>query len=168
MIANAEHAWLIEPPRTMWCLADEDDPGGPDPQLDQSRVPGSPTLQTVLVVEDNDDLREYLCLALDMAGFPVVGVRHGATALAYLQQYGPVGVIILDLMMPVMDGFTFRRKQRELPGLRDIPVVVVTARGIQDENVNRLEASGYLSKPVDAADLLRLTRLAFARRSDQT
>jgi CheY-like chemotaxis protein len=165
MIVNAERAWPIEPLRTMWCLADEDDPV-PDPELVQSRVPGSSALQTVLVVEDNDDLREYLCLALDMAGLPVIGVRHGAAALAYLQQHGPVGVIILDLMMPVMDGFTFRRKQLEIPGLSDIPIVVVTARGIRDENVNRLEASGYLSKPVDAADLLRLTRLILSHRTD--
>ncbi|HVR62918.1 MAG TPA: response regulator [Polyangia bacterium] len=81
----------------------------------------------ILVVEDDKNLRESLCEALELEGYVTVSVEHGQAALTYLATGARPCVILLDLMMPVMDGWTFRREMMKDQALAAIPVVVMTA-----------------------------------------
>jgi CheY-like chemotaxis protein len=83
--------------------------------------------RVVLVVDDDDDLRRTLCDVLTDEGFETVGVPDGAAALAYLERSPLPAAILLDLMMPNMDGWMFRERQLGDPRLAKIPVVVMTA-----------------------------------------
>jgi two-component system, chemotaxis family, chemotaxis protein CheY len=107
----------------------------------------------VLVVDDDDGIREALCELLVDAGHGAVSVPNGQAALDYLRgsDRQPC-VILLDLMMPVMDGATFRREQLADPALRDIPVLLLTAAG--REAASRISADGILLKPVSLEDTL--------------
>ena len=81
----------------------------------------------VLVVEDDLASREMLCTLLDRRGWEVSQVENGRLALEFLETTTP-GLILLDLMMPEVDGFEVLRQLRARPDWRDIPVVVVTAK----------------------------------------
>ncbi|HKE19686.1 MAG TPA: response regulator [Kofleriaceae bacterium] len=110
----------------------------------------------VLVVEDDRDVRESLVAVLEDAGYKVISASDGRAALALLRA-GPLpSVILLDLMMPVMDGFEFRAEQKRDPSMAAIPVVVFTAGWYPVEVGGRLEADGYLTKPIRVEALLEL------------
>lgn len=81
----------------------------------------------VLLVEDDDDLRETMREVLDYTGFLAVTARNGADALRVLAERGLPHVILLDLVMPVMDGWTFLSRLRAEPAYCDIPVIVTTS-----------------------------------------
>src|SRR5688500_17713436 len=101
----------------------------------------------VLVVEDDEGIREALCDLLATEGFDVTSAVHGADALEKLRGNGEKpNVILLDLMMPVMDGWAFRAEQRRDPALAAIPVVVITASRSAD--VASLEPRAFLKKPI--------------------
>lgn len=89
------------------------------------------------------------------AGFEVLEAADGAEAIKLLRGGAEPGLILLDLMMPGTDGAWFREEQRREPALARFPVVVLTADARADEKSRRLEADGYLPKPVDLDDLLR-------------
>jgi CheY-like chemotaxis protein len=112
----------------------------------------------VLVVEDDDDVRTALIELIEDAGYPAVGAAHGRAALEHLRELGHSPcVILLDLAMPVMDGWEFRAEQRRDPALTTIPVVVISAYR-ERPSVTELDAAAYLNKPVDAAALLDVLR----------
>ena len=79
---------------------------------------------------------------------------NGEDALRLLHAGAPPCVILLDLMMPVMDGWTFRERQLAEPGLRDIPVIVLTAHADASQVGEELSAAAFLAKPVALASLL--------------
>jgi CheY-like chemotaxis protein len=81
----------------------------------------------ILVVEDDEALREGLADALLLEGYRVESAENGQTALRLLKAGARPCLILLDLMMPVMDGWTFRKELMKDPALADIPVVVMTA-----------------------------------------
>jgi len=109
----------------------------------------------VMVVEDDEGIREALCDLLQTEGFEVVSAIHGADALAKLRAEAKhPDVILLDLMMPVMDGWAFRAEQRRDSALADIPVVVITAS--RQADVGTLEPRALLKKPIDFDELLRV------------
>ena len=112
------------------------------------------TKTCILIVEDDVDQREALAEFLTLEGYPVAGASNGREALGYLQQYPPPCLILLDLMMPVMNGWEFRNQQRQDPALAEIPVAVVT--GVRDgaEQMASLNAVGFFQKPVDVSALL--------------
>jgi two-component system, OmpR family, response regulator MprA len=87
---------------------------------------GAVGVSRVLIVEDNDDLRSLLGDVLDDAGFEVRAVSNGAEALALVEAWRP-DAIVLDLMMPVMDGAAFLRERRLRPSLASVPVLAPTA-----------------------------------------
>jgi len=89
--------------------------------------PPATAAEHILVVEDDRDLRESLCDALRLEGYDVVCVEHGEAALRHLNSGARPCVILLDLMMPVMDGWTLRREIQKDQALASIPVVVMTA-----------------------------------------
>jgi PAS domain S-box-containing protein len=84
---------------------------------------------SVLVVEDNPGNREMICRQLTKAGWDVLEAQNGLQALAVLQTQQP-GVILLDLMMPEMDGFEFIRQLRQHPQWRSLPIIVLTAKDL--------------------------------------
>jgi CheY-like chemotaxis protein len=98
----------------------------------------------VMIVEDDVDVQAALEETLIDAGYRVVAVSNGVEALEALAS-GPLPkVILLDLMMPVMDGWQFREAQRKDPRLAHIPVVVLSAHG----DSQSIEAAAYLRKPI--------------------
>jgi len=107
---------------------------------------------TVLIVEDDLDTREMLGRFLELEGYTVETAENGKRALERLGSGVGACVILLDLMMPVMDGWQFRQEQIRDATLADIPVIVVSAAG--RERLERIHANAYLSKPVDLDELL--------------
>ena len=93
---------------------------------------------SVMVVEDNADNREMICRQLAKAGWRVLEAKNGLAALAVLQNEQPE-IILLDLMMPEMDGFEFIRELRRHPQWRSLPVIVLTAKDLTLEERNWLE-----------------------------
>ena len=113
-----------------------------------------------LIVEDDGDIRDSLTQILREEGYAVTGVANGQEALDHLHRAGPSDLILLDLMMPVMDGWQFRIRQQEDPDLAAIPVVVLSADGNVRRKAEALGAQGALAKPFDLDSLLdAVTRL---------
>ena len=110
-------------------------------------------MPSVMIVEDDRDTREMLGRFLELEGFEVRTAANGQLALEALQQEVEPCVILLDLMMPVMNGWQFREQQVRDPRFSRIPVVVVTAAGPR-EDIPEITADGWLSKPVDFDRLL--------------
>ena len=108
----------------------------------------------VLVVEDNGNARESLVMLLEAEGFEAEGVENGRDALRVLRGGYDACLILLDLMMPIMDGWTFRVEQRRDPRLADIPVAVLTATVNPAQEAQRLGAVAAFQKPLDIRRLL--------------
>ncbi len=108
----------------------------------------------VLVVDDDSSIRQFLRLALSDRGYEVVTAENGEAALAAIRQATP-SVVLLDMRMPVMDGWTFAAAYRELPPPR-APVVVLTAARDAAQYAREIEAAAFMPKPFDLRSLLRL------------
>ena len=100
----------------------------------------------VMVVDDDDDIRETLRGLLEDEGYQVAAHATGPGALGALKAGEAPEVILLDLMMPVMDGAEFRRAQLADPALAPIPVILITAAGL--EPIKRSDYSDVLRKPL--------------------
>jgi DNA-binding response OmpR family regulator len=100
----------------------------------------------VLVVDDQEAIRETLQTALDDEGFTVECASNGREALDILERWKPC-VILLDLMMPVMDGWTFRQEQQRAGN--DVPVVLLSAAGELDRHQQTMGAAAIIPKPFD-------------------
>lgn len=107
----------------------------------------------ILVVDDDPAIRESLTEVLQDEGYAVLTATNGAEALRLLREGARPSVILLDLMMPVQDGYGFRAEQRQDPTLSDIPVIVVTA-GVLDHRATAMNANAYVTKPFDLNVLL--------------
>ena len=109
----------------------------------------------MLVVDDDPDIRETLRFVLEDAGYPVYLAENGKEALELLAATEPrPGLILLDLMMPIMSGDEVLRALKAVHALATIPVTVVTASGVPKPK----EASGMLKKPLDLDALLRVVK----------
>jgi CheY-like chemotaxis protein len=106
----------------------------------------------VLIVEDDNDLRAFMGIHLESEGYETTVAANGAEALDRLSEQRPY-VILLDVMMPIMDGWEFRTRQLADPTLADIPVVCLTAMYDPAEVVSPLRVR-CLPKPVDFPILL--------------
>jgi CheY-like chemotaxis protein len=117
----------------------------------------------ILVVDDDADLRRSLVELLEEQGYDVSCASDGEEALAALEHERP-SAILLDLTMPVMDGWTFRQRQLADARLAVIPTVVITASFSEERHVSALEAVAFLAKPFDVESLTetlqRVCRLA--------
>lgn len=114
----------------------------------------SQQIHPVLVVEDENDIRELMAAILESAGYTVSVARHGAEALAYLKGGSRPCIILLDLMMPVMDGWTFYSEKQKDPEIAAIPILVVSAVDRQDPRNGVMKAVAHLPKPLDIGNLL--------------
>ncbi|XXT22232.1 response regulator [Sorangium sp. So ce429] len=115
-------------------------------------MPATP-LKRILVVDDDPDIRETLAELLQEEGYAVSSAAHGGEALSALRADPRPGLILLDLMMPIMDGWQFRAEQKKDPELASIPVVIISATG-RDEFVSSLGAAQFLKKPINLEQLL--------------
>lgn len=103
--------------------------------------------KTILLVEDDDAARDALSMLLSDAGYSVAAVGNGIEALRHLRESSELPcVIVLDLIMPRMDGWEFRARQQADPELAGIPVVVITAASVAKDPI---PAAEVLKKPLD-------------------
>jgi CheY-like chemotaxis protein len=114
-----------------------------------------PHRHRVLLVEDDADCREAITAMLEAAGHTVVGAENGKVALDRMRDSGPC-VIVLDLMMPVMDGRRFRAAQLRDEAHASLPVVIMSGAAQVDEQAQQLGVQDYIAKPVDPDQLLAM------------
>jgi CheY-like chemotaxis protein len=110
----------------------------------------------ILVVDDDAAVVRPLARFLELEGFTAVTAANGQEALAYLRGGGDASVIVLDLRMPIMDGWAFRREQLRDPALAQIPVVVLT--GADQERVPELVAAATFQKPYHLSEVTTVVR----------
>ena len=108
----------------------------------------------VLVVEDDPDVRELLDVMLTIEGFQTETAQDGRDGLRRLRESPQPDVVLLDLMMPVMNGWTFRDEQLRDPSLASIPVIVMSALG--RGYVESLHPAGALQKPLDLDQVISM------------
>jgi CheY-like chemotaxis protein len=118
---------------------------------------GSTEPVSVLVVDDDADVRELLSQFLEIEGFRVVGASNGREAIERLREDSRASVILLDLMMPVMNGWQFRVEQKQDPAVAGIPVVVISV--VRPDHVAPIDANAYVPKPIDLDSLLTTVRV---------
>jgi CheY-like chemotaxis protein len=114
----------------------------------------SSTRHSILIVEDDFVLRAALAELLVNEGYGVLCAANGIEALAILRAAVKPAVILLDLVMPYMDGLEFRELQKALPGYADVPIVVITASGASAAESVRLGLDRMFFKPVNTPRLL--------------
>jgi two-component system OmpR family response regulator len=109
-------------------------------------------LTKIMVVDDEDHIRELVRLYLDDEGFDIIEKSNGAQALQYAENH-PVDLIILDIMMPKMDGWTLCKELREIT---EIPILMITSKGESEDKIKgfRLGTDDYLVKPFDPVELV--------------
>jgi CheY-like chemotaxis protein len=108
----------------------------------------------VLVVEDDDGIRDLVDLVLSSAGYEILTASDGAAALQVIGTVHP-DLVLLDMRMPVMDGWEFARRYRAGPEPH-APIVVMTAARDAAQRAAEIDANGYLGKPFEVAELLAL------------
>ena len=114
-------------------------------------------IRRLLVVDDESSTRRLVEYIVKALGIDVVGAATGAEALTIVQQQ-PVGMVLVDINLPVMDGFTLIRHLREVPSMQDVPIITFTARDHPDDQnqARALGVSGFLYKPFTTGDLRAL------------
>lgn len=110
--------------------------------------------KNILVVEDDSATREALTLFLEGEGHTIAVATNGKEALDYLLHQPPPDLILLDLMMPVLDGYGFRQEQQQQPAFAGIQVIVLSGIGEIDERAGFLGDVGFVQKPLDGDVLL--------------
>ncbi len=121
---------------------------------------------SVLVVDDEPLTQDLLRLMLEPAGFRVTGAEHGLEALQKVQESKP-DIMILDVMMPHMDGITVCRKIRSNPDTADLPIVMLSGKTHLNAIEEGIEAGAnrYLAKPMSRNDLIQNLREVLAETS---
>ena len=121
---------------------------------------------TILVVEDDPDLRLVHSEILSHEGYEVLTAADGVEALEVVEHEGPPAMILLDLRMPRMNGWDLAERLRQRPGWRDIPVVVVAAHYRIADEAAAIGARAWLHKPVSIDHLLRVVGQIFAESTN--
>lgn len=136
----------------------EDGPGGPEQE--------TATKAMILLVEDEDTLRRVVRDLLEQEGYSVCEARDGSEALEQVDQHAP-DLVLLDLNLPTVDGYTVLAQLRSRPATRDLPIIVLSARGDEENEVRvlRLGATDFLTKPFRPRALTARLETALARRS---
>jgi DNA-binding response OmpR family regulator len=110
--------------------------------------------KTILIIEDESDIQHFISRMLELEGYQVLAAGDGAIGMDLLLE-NPVSLVLLDLRLPVMDGWSVLQEMKRNPALSAIPVIVLTAiaESIQREKVLRMGAVKYLVKPLSAGIL---------------
>jgi two-component system phosphate regulon response regulator PhoB len=126
---------------------------------------------TILIVEDDAAIRDMLCFSLKHAGFACEAVSDGEQGLEWLAKHKP-DIILLDWMLPGIDGIEFIRRLRSNEFIADIPVIMLTAKGGSDDMVKGLGvgADDYINKPFSPPELVARIKalLRRTRAGDQS
>ena len=120
---------------------------------------------TILVADDEEDLRELVSYRLSRSGYEVVEAVDGQEAFELATERTP-DLMVLDVMMPRLDGYELTRRVREQDSLRSVPVILLTARS-QETDVSRgfdVGADDYLKKPFNPDELVARVRAVLGRR----
>jgi len=111
----------------------------------------------VLVVDDDTDIRDSISLLLKYEGYDVSTASNGSEGFEQLKIKRP-SLILLDLMMPIMDGWQFKTEIDLNPDLKNIPIIVVSADGNIKNKSESIGVSEYLAKPIDIDSLLTMVK----------
>jgi CheY-like chemotaxis protein len=109
---------------------------------------------SILVVDDDDDLRTMLCVVLSAEGYRTVGAADGVEALERLRNDGPTALMFVDLMMPRMNGEDLIREMTQDPSLARIPIAIVSGQLTARTSVQTPRVIARLVKPVELDELL--------------
>jgi two-component system, cell cycle response regulator DivK len=114
-------------------------------------------MPTIMVVDDDEDIRYMMRVLLEEDGYRVLEAENGQRALEVAQAAYP-DLILMDLSMPVLDGFDATRRLRELTKISDVPIIAITAHDTPEHRTNAYAAgiNEYLTKPVDFVKLDKL------------
>lgn len=117
----------------------------------------APSRQVILVIEDNPDMREFLQRILARRGYGYLGAEDGQEGIEMARRERP-DLILMDLSLPVLDGYAATRLLRADPDLAHTPILAVTAHAREIDQTRALEVgcNGYLSKPYSINDLFSL------------
>jgi CheY-like chemotaxis protein len=128
----------------------------PDAGMRAARPQTATRKTKALLVEDDHNSRFALNVLLERAGIEVVAATNGAAALQSLKHTPDVDIVLMDIMMPIMDGYETMTAMRNIPTCREIPIIAVTAKAAEGERSRCLAAgaSDYIPKPVNAAQLI--------------
>jgi CheY-like chemotaxis protein len=113
-----------------------------------------PVAKLILIVDDDVDVATSMADVLEAEGYRVTLAANGKEALDVLRREDDPDLILLDVMMPVMDGWRFREEQQKLPAVASIPVITVTADGNARQKAAAMKAADYLEKPFTVDRLL--------------
>src|SRR5215471_18077476 len=127
------------------------------PNSASSNANGEPGL--ILLIEDDFMLRRSLAEILNDEGYNVECAANGLDALRRLERQPKPSLILLDIMLPYMDGLEFRALQRTMPAIADIPVIVITAVGVRPDVAVELDLKQAFFKPLDKPRLLEAIRV---------
>jgi two-component system chemotaxis response regulator CheY len=131
----------------------------PDSMDGRSLTGPASSRRVVLVVEDDPDALDAITTILEDAGYDVLRAANGSEALRQLADHeGRCDLILLDLLMPVMNGWDFRRKQKDTPAFAGIPVLLMSAGAHLATVSGELNAAGTVTKPVEVDDLLAVVQ----------
>jgi CheY-like chemotaxis protein len=120
-------------------------------------------MSTVLIIEDDEDIAEVIRMVLEKEGYDVELAENGRAGLEALAPGRPLpAAILLDLMMPTMNGFAFREAQLADPRIAAVPVVMMTADSHVMEKTERIRPLAALAKPFDVEDLVGIVHRATA------
>jgi two-component system cell cycle response regulator DivK len=121
-------------------------------------------VETVLLVEDTEDNRQMMGRLLELSGFRVIEATNGQEAVEAAARENPK-IILMDLSLPFIDGLAATRRIRNLPGLKNVPIVAVSAHDTADFHHEALEAGcdAYLTKPIDFSELEEVMRRMMSR-----
>jgi CheY-like chemotaxis protein len=109
----------------------------------------------ILVIEDDTSIRELLVELLESEGYTVASAVNGLEGIRYLQGNPSPDLILIDLMMPVMDGYAFRTEQLKHEAWSKIPTVVMSAEANAKEKMKNFNISAFLTKPVELETILK-------------
>jgi CheY-like chemotaxis protein len=111
--------------------------------------------KNILVIEDDSSILEILKMALEFEGYEVTTAKNGQEGLTRLAQIVKPDLILLDLMMPIMNGWEFREAIRKMPEFDQIPIVVCSAFM---EKAKNIECAAFVHKPIELDDLLKTVK----------
>lgn len=112
----------------------------------------------ILVVEDDRDIREFLTVLLQAEGYEVVTASNGSQARHHLESSSVPDLILLDLMMPELDGWNLREELSNSATLQDVPIIILSGLSNLHQEARALKVAAYFKKPFDMDDLIETIR----------
>jgi two-component system cell cycle response regulator DivK len=121
-------------------------------------------IRSVLLIEDNEQNRYLLTFLLEQHGYKVLSVADGVRGIEAARTFVPT-LILLDVQLPVMDGYSVARALRQNDALREIPIIAVTSYAMAGDREKALEAgcTGYIEKPINPDTFVAEMELATSR-----